>query len=124
MKLAVIGYGHRIRTVLKEIIKVDPSCHVAASVDPREAEIASELGNEAKHVAFYPTTKEMLKQIRPDGILKFTCTTAPEWRFTRLRLIPRRGMEAAMLYLQGTLWVFFMEKRILVHRLRKDFSAH
>ncbi|MCU6709178.1 Gfo/Idh/MocA family oxidoreductase [Paenibacillus sp. J5C_2022] len=69
MKLAVIGYGHRIRHMVKEIIKANPECYVAAIVDPREDEIRLQYPDEVKRAAFYPAIPDMLGAIKPDGVL-------------------------------------------------------
>ncbi|MBW7458688.1 Gfo/Idh/MocA family protein [Paenibacillus sepulcri] len=70
MNLGVIGYGLRIRTIIAEIIKQEPSCRVTAIVDVRKDEIREELqaqGMDSIH--YYDTAEEMLGAESLDGIL-------------------------------------------------------
>lgn len=65
MKLGVIGYGSRIRHVINEIIKLDPSCHVAGIIDPKP-DIQSSNDNP---VPVFSSVNEMVNAIHPDGLL-------------------------------------------------------
>ncbi len=70
MKLGVIGYGTRIRWMISQMEKVDPSCQVAAIVDPRSNEIQEQLGEEkGRRINFFYTPEEMLAQGGLDGVL-------------------------------------------------------
>ncbi|GGD53743.1 Gfo/Idh/MocA family protein [Paenibacillus nasutitermitis] len=70
MKLGVIGYGLRIRSIISEIIKQEPSCKVTAIVDIRKDAISAELQAEGQHaIHFYDTAEEMLRIEELDGIL-------------------------------------------------------
>jgi len=71
MKLGVIGYGSRIRTVIGEMMKLEPSCRVVSIVDIRKAEMTAErrkfdLDDSTR---FYDTPEEMLEAGGLDGIL-------------------------------------------------------
>jgi predicted dehydrogenase len=68
MKLAVIGYGSRIRNIIRLLREQRPECEVAAIVDIRNDEIRR-LYEGLENVHFYETTEEMLAGERPDGIL-------------------------------------------------------
>jgi predicted dehydrogenase len=60
VKLGVIGYGTRVRHVVTEIRKADPSCVLSAMCDPRNAEIRAGLGAEAGAVRFCDSAEELL----------------------------------------------------------------
>ncbi|MFC5651760.1 Gfo/Idh/MocA family protein [Paenibacillus solisilvae] len=65
MKLGVIGYGSRIRHMINEIIKLDPSCHVAGIIDPRE-DVQFSGG---QPIPVFSSINEMVEAIHPDGLL-------------------------------------------------------
>jgi predicted dehydrogenase len=71
MKLGVIGYGERIRGVIDEIIKQEPSCQVTAIVDIRKDEMMADRKREKldDDVRFYETPEYMLSEAGLDGVL-------------------------------------------------------
>lgn len=69
MRMAVIGYGVRIRHMLNEIAKADGSCKIAAIADPRWREIKDQLGQAAEGISFYETVDELLRDDDYDGCL-------------------------------------------------------
>ena len=72
MRMAVIGYGGRIRHVLDEIMRVDERCVIAAIADPRCEEIKAQLreqGIATEDIAFYNTADELLAGGSYDGFL-------------------------------------------------------
>lgn len=52
MKIGIIGYGLRIRSLHVLLSKVFPDCKVVAIVDPRIEEIRTDLGAEAESITF------------------------------------------------------------------------
>lgn len=70
LKLGVIGYGNRIRGVLKEIKKQEPRCQLSAIVDiQKEKMIAEDKEHKLEHVQWFETAEQMIEESRPDGIL-------------------------------------------------------
>lgn len=71
MKLGVIGYGGRIRSVIGEVIKQEPACRVTAIVDVRQEEMArnKQAFGLPDDVRFFATPEEMIAEAKPDGIL-------------------------------------------------------
>lgn len=67
MKLGVIGYGLRIKSVIKEMQKLDSQCTVAGIVDPRK-DVQENFSNEPLP-AVYSTAQEMIEAVEPDGIM-------------------------------------------------------
>ncbi|WP_135552576.1 Gfo/Idh/MocA family protein [Paenibacillus cymbidii] len=71
MRLAVIGYGSRIRNVIETIIKQEPACRVVAITDVRKDEMErdrAKLGL-SDEVKFYDAAEDMLAEAKPDGVL-------------------------------------------------------
>jgi predicted dehydrogenase len=66
MKIGVIGLGARAGHVINEIEKVDPSCRIAAVVDPNHQEASD---SDSKVYSYYSTPEEMLHKEQLDGIL-------------------------------------------------------
>lgn len=66
MRIGVIGLGMRASHVMKEIQNVDPSCKIAALVDPKHQQAS---GIDSIAYPFYNTPEEMLQQEQLDGIL-------------------------------------------------------
>ena len=69
IKLGVIGYGNRIKTILAEVEKQDPTAKVTAITDVRNDAIAKELGDKAATIHFYTDAKQMLEKEKLDGVL-------------------------------------------------------
>ncbi|BBH21303.1 hypothetical protein Back11_26480 [Paenibacillus baekrokdamisoli] len=65
MKLGVIGYGLRIRHVIDEMKKMDPSCQVAGIIDPR----ADILSASDEPIPVFSSIAEMVEAIHPDGLM-------------------------------------------------------
>ncbi|WP_310224429.1 Gfo/Idh/MocA family oxidoreductase [Paenibacillus qinlingensis] len=68
LKLGVIGYGSRIRNVIKVMQEHHPECQVTTIVDVRN-EFIKEENNHLTDVHYYETVEEMLRNERPDGLL-------------------------------------------------------
>ncbi|MDF2714774.1 MAG: oxidoreductase [Paenibacillus sp.] len=70
MKLGVIGYGGRIRRVIEEIKKQDPTCRVTAITDIRKDELLAQDNNdELGAVEWYDAAELMMAQAELDGVL-------------------------------------------------------
>lgn len=69
MRLGVIGYGGRIRGVLRSVMRLAPEAKVVAITDPRKEEIAAEMGDAAKEVTFFDDADGMLDGVELDGAL-------------------------------------------------------
>ncbi len=68
MRLAVVGYGARIRGVLKYVQQANPECKVTAVVDIRKDKALS--GAEGSNgIRLFDTPEEMLEREKPDGVL-------------------------------------------------------
>ena len=87
MKLGVIGYGTRISGVIKDIIKEEPDCYIAAITDVRNDELrrdAAQLGIKQAH--FYNSAEDMIGTEQLDGILIGTrCSLHTEMALKVLR---------------------------------------
>ncbi|AZN43091.1 Gfo/Idh/MocA family protein [Paenibacillus albus] len=71
MNIGIIGFGGRIRGVAKDTLRQDPSCRIAAIVDPRSEEIRADrerlgLGED---VRYYNSAEEMLDAEKLDGVM-------------------------------------------------------
>lgn len=69
MKIGIIGYGLRIRSLHVLLSKVFPDCKVVAIVDPRIEEIRTDLGAEAESITFFESADEMLQHMQLDGVM-------------------------------------------------------
>ncbi|WNQ10880.1 Gfo/Idh/MocA family oxidoreductase [Paenibacillus aurantius] len=70
MKIAVIGYGRRIRNVIRELIVQDPTLELAAIVDVQNEAIKQAMTErEDRLPEFYDTFAEMKERVKPDGVL-------------------------------------------------------
>lgn len=69
IRLGVIGYGRRIRTVLGAIDKFNAGTKVVAAVDPREQELQAEFPDKLSDVVFYPDADAMLDDANLDGVV-------------------------------------------------------
>lgn len=70
MKLGVIGYGKRIRNMIKTMQELDSGCQISAITDIRVEEIKQMFSEEeASKIQFYEQPEAMLKQNKLDGIL-------------------------------------------------------
>lgn len=67
MKLGVIGYGARIKSVINELKKINPSCTVAGIIDPRS--LREDEPEDARAAQRFDTPDEMIRQVKPDAIL-------------------------------------------------------
>lgn len=68
LRLGVIGYGGRIRGVLREI-DVYKRSKLVAIADPRAEEIRSQFGEDLVDVQFFTDADEMLDSVSLDGVL-------------------------------------------------------
>lgn len=68
MELGVIGYGSRIRNIIRRLQEHDPECRVATIVDIRN-DVLREKFTGLEHVRFYETVEHMLEHERPDGLM-------------------------------------------------------
>jgi predicted dehydrogenase len=69
MRIAVVGYGRRIRNVINELYKQDSSLELAAISDVRNSEIAQSIAEGGgKQPAFFNDPAEMLEAVKPDGV--------------------------------------------------------
>jgi predicted dehydrogenase len=70
MRLGVIGFGRRIRAIVKEITRQEPEARLAAIVDPQQARIADEWKEGSLDaVEFFQTPEAMVKDGQLDAIL-------------------------------------------------------
>jgi predicted dehydrogenase len=70
VKLGVIGYGSRIQHVIKEVIKQDDSCQIAAIVDIRKDKIREDMQQAGSGaISYYDTAEGMLESEQLDGVL-------------------------------------------------------
>ena len=70
MKIGVIGYGKRISDVIKEVLKADADCQIAAIVDVRKDIIKAQLDEQGwQHVKYYDTPEQMLETEQLDGAM-------------------------------------------------------
>ncbi|NOU85331.1 gfo/Idh/MocA family oxidoreductase [Paenibacillus sp. LMG 31460] len=80
MRLGIIGYGYRISLFLKELLKINPNCQIAAIADLNVEGVKEKLasaGHPLPH--FYTSADAMLNSEQLDGILIGTrCSTHTE----------------------------------------------
>ena len=69
MRLGVIGYGGRIRGVLRTLMRLDKEAKVVAVTDLRKDEIKEELGDDAGDIIFFDDADKMLDDVELDGAL-------------------------------------------------------
>ncbi|MCQ6563226.1 Gfo/Idh/MocA family protein [Paenibacillus mendelii] len=68
MRLGVIGYGNRIRHMVNEVIRQDPTCKLTAIVDVRQDTLRQELRDKNDDIHYYSTPEEMLDSGAVDGV--------------------------------------------------------
>ncbi|MDF2713153.1 MAG: oxidoreductase [Paenibacillus sp.] len=68
MRLGVIGYGSRIRNMIRKLQEQHPECKVTTIVDIRNDEIKKQFAG-LEDVSFYETVEDMLQRERPDGLM-------------------------------------------------------
>ncbi|CAG7644208.1 Gfo/Idh/MocA family protein [Paenibacillus allorhizosphaerae] len=88
MRVGVIGYGSRIRSVLNEVKKQDPALELAAIVDIRKEKIVSEITDgRLDGTQWYDSPEQIMDEGRLDGILIGTrCSLHTEMA---LKVLPR-----------------------------------
>ncbi|WJH35610.1 Gfo/Idh/MocA family oxidoreductase [Paenibacillus sp. CC-CFT747] len=70
MRIAVIGYGRRIRNVIRELMAQDPTLELAAIVDVQNEAIKQAMTERGERLPeFYDTFAEMKEKVKPDGVL-------------------------------------------------------
>lgn len=70
MKIGVIGYGNRIEGVIKEVLRADADCQIAAIVDVRKDTIKAKLDAQGwHHVKYFDTAEQMLESEQLDGAM-------------------------------------------------------
>ena len=69
LKVGVIGYGGRIRGVLRHIRRYDAGVELAAITDVRNDEIRRDCADDVEDVSFYEDAGEMLSNEKLDGVL-------------------------------------------------------
>lgn len=67
MRLGVIGYGSRIRNVIRHLREVYPECVIAAIVDVRNDDI-KQLNPDLTETRFYDRYEDMIREEELDGI--------------------------------------------------------
>ncbi|CAG7645838.1 Inositol 2-dehydrogenase/D-chiro-inositol 3-dehydrogenase [Paenibacillus solanacearum] len=89
MRVGVIGYGSRIRSVLNEVKKQDPAFELAAIVDIRKNDILSQhQGDPLDNVQWYGSPEHMMEEAKLDGVLIGTrCSLHTEMA---LKVLPYR----------------------------------
>ncbi|XID93062.1 Gfo/Idh/MocA family protein [Paenibacillaceae bacterium WGS1546] len=86
MRLGVIGYGSRIRSLFGNISEKHPDCRIAAIADPRHEEIRTSLNGTAGPVDFYADPDDMLDRADLDGVIIGTrCNLHAEMAIKALR---------------------------------------
>jgi predicted dehydrogenase len=69
MKLAVIGLGHRISTMIQFFKKACPELKVTAALDPDQDNARARLPEDSRaDVKFYATVKDLIEVGKPDAI--------------------------------------------------------
>ncbi|UVI30757.1 Gfo/Idh/MocA family protein [Paenibacillus spongiae] len=68
MRLGVIGYGNRIRHMINEVIRQDPSCALTAIVDVRQDALRQELRDQNDGIQYFSTPEDMLDSGAVDGV--------------------------------------------------------
>lgn len=112
LKLGVIGYGSRIRNVIKSLQEHHPECQVTTIVDVRN-DFIKETYPGLEEVRFYETVEDMLKNERPDGLLIGTrCSLHTEMA---LKVLP----SGIPLYLEKPVSTSLED----VHRLKAGYDA-
>ena len=69
-KLAVIGFGERINTIVTQL-EATGKCVVSYVADPRLEQVKKEQaakGRDVSKINFYLTAEEMLEKEKPDGV--------------------------------------------------------
>jgi predicted dehydrogenase len=69
IRLGVIGYGRRIRSVLATIDRFRAGTHVVAVVDPRADALRAEYAEQLANATFYDDADRMLDEAGVDGVL-------------------------------------------------------
>jgi predicted dehydrogenase len=69
IRLGVVGYGRRIRHMLRVIDRFKAGTEVVAVLDPRAEELRRECGDELAGVTFYDDVAAMCDQGQVDGVL-------------------------------------------------------
>ncbi|MDO4349530.1 MAG: Gfo/Idh/MocA family oxidoreductase [Eubacteriales bacterium] len=72
MKVAVIGYGHRMAEVMRRLAEVCPELEVAAVCDPAQARVRETMATDGiacKDCRFFDAPETMLDAVRVDGVL-------------------------------------------------------
>ncbi|MDR6549302.1 Gfo/Idh/MocA family oxidoreductase [Paenibacillus qinlingensis] len=70
MKIGVIGYGHRISSVIKEVMKADVDCQIAAIVDIRKDAVKAQLDEQGwHHIHYYDTPEQMFAAEQLNGVM-------------------------------------------------------
>ncbi|TLS50839.1 Gfo/Idh/MocA family oxidoreductase [Paenibacillus antri] len=67
MRIGVIGYGNRIKDVIRVMRKLNPDVVIAGIVDPRYAANGVPDGSDAPPT--FPTVDELVRRIEPDGLM-------------------------------------------------------
>ncbi len=80
-KLAVIGFGKRIRWLLGQMDAFAADVKVVAAVDPRESDIRKSASpEELEGVTFYSDVDQMLAEVEPDAVMiGTTCNVHTEY---------------------------------------------
>lgn len=68
-RIGVIGFGARLRTMVREVEKFGRDIGVVAVVDPAEAELRAQFPERLHRVTFYPSAAAMLDKARLDGVM-------------------------------------------------------
>ncbi|GAA3409541.1 Gfo/Idh/MocA family protein [Paenibacillus hodogayensis] len=69
MNLGVIGYGTRIKSVIRSLQKEEPACKVTAVTDIRDSIVVEGRSEADEPVRFYRTPEAMMAEEKLDGIL-------------------------------------------------------
>ncbi|MDF2723189.1 MAG: oxidoreductase domain protein [Paenibacillus sp.] len=69
MKMGVIGYGQRIKSVIASIQKEDPSCIITAVADIRKDSVDEANASRSEPIRLYSTPEAMMAEEQLDGIL-------------------------------------------------------
>jgi predicted dehydrogenase len=87
-KLAVVGFGSRIRWLLGQLETFNADVKVVAAVDPREDEIRERSDpDKLEGVTFYPDVDTMLTHAEPDAVMiGTTCNVHTEYAMKVLAL--------------------------------------
>ena len=68
IKLGVIGFGKRMRDIVKVVHEIEPDISVGGIVDPDKQGVSERLADCDKEAVFYASLKELVECAKPDAL--------------------------------------------------------